>query len=90
MEKTKLDEYYEQKRAEALSMEEKTNRDIVLDRLTCIIVCEILDRYIEETKEDLPYMAEIDKKREGALFDLVFSIRENLIKSYKERWDRKD
>lgn len=85
MEKTKLDEYYEKAREGAISMGEKSS-DIVLDRLSCIIVCEILDRYIEQTKEDLPYMAEIDRKREGALFDLVFSIRENLIKAYKERW----
>lgn len=85
MEKTKLDEYYEQARAERVSMEERKS-DVVLDRLSCVIVCEILDRYIEEIKLDLPYMEETDRKREGALFDLVFSIRENLIKAYKERW----
>lgn len=89
MEKTKPDEHYEQARAETLSTEERKS-DIVLDRLSCVIVCEILDRYIEETKEDLPYMEETDRKREGVLFDLVFSIRENLIKAYKERWDGKD
>lgn len=89
MEKTKPDEHYEQARAERASMEERKN-DIVLDRMSCVIVCEILDRYIEETKEDLPYMEETDRKREGALFDLVFSIRENLIKTYKERWGRRD
>lgn len=89
MEKTKLDEYYEKAREEYLSMEEKSNSDIVLDRVSCLIVCEILDRYIEQTKDDLPYMAEIDRKREGALFDLVFSIREDIIKAYKERWGSK-
>ena len=89
MEKTKPDEHYEQARAETLSTEERKS-DIVLDRLSCVIVCEILDRYIEETKEDLPYMEEADRKREGALFDLVFSIRENLIKAYKEMWGGKD
>ena len=89
MEKTKPDEHYEQARAETLSMEERKS-DIVLDRLSCVIVCESLDRYIEETELDLPYMEETDRKREGALFDLVFSIRENLIKAYKERWDGKD
>ncbi len=89
MEKTKPGEHYEQARTETLSTEERKS-DIVLDRMSCVIVCEILDRYIEETKEDLPYMEETDRKREGALFDLVFSIRENLIKAYKERWDGKD
>lgn len=89
MEKTKPDEHYEQARAETLSTEERKS-DIVLDRLSCVIVCEILDRYIEETELDLPYMEETDRKREGALFDLVFSIRENLIKACKERWDGKD
>lgn len=89
MEKTKPDEHYEQARAETLSTEERKS-DIVLDRMSCVIVCEILDRYIEETKEDMPYMEETDRKREGVLFDLVFSIRENLIKAYKERWDGKD
>ena len=78
-----------EKRLAAMRMEERKS-DIVLDRMSCVIVCEILDRYIEETKEDLPYMEETDRKREGALFDLVFSIRENLIKAYKERWDGKD
>ena len=89
MEKTKLDEHYEQAIAERVSMEERKS-DIDLDRMSCVIVCEILDRYIEEAKEDLPYMEETDRKREGALFDLAFSIRENLIKAYKERWDGKD
>ena len=89
MEKTKHDEYDEQARAERVSMEERKN-DIVLDQLSCVIVCKILDRYIEETKLDLPYMEETDREREGILFDLVFSIRENLIKAYKERWGRKD
>lgn len=89
MEKTKLDDSYEQAGAETLSTEERKS-DVVLDQLSCVIVCEILDRYIEETKLDLPYMEETDRKREGILFDLVFSIRENLIKAYKERWDRKD
>jgi hypothetical protein len=55
-----------------------------------MIMIELCDRYIEQTKEDLPYMEENDRKREGALFDLVFSIRENLIKTYKERWGRRD
>lgn len=89
MEKTKLDDSYEQAGAETLSTEERKS-DVVLDQLSCVIVCEILDRYMEETKLDLPYMEETDRKREGALFDLVFSIRENLIKAYKERWDSKD
>lgn len=89
MEKTKPDEHYEQARAERVSMEERKS-DVVLDRLSCVIVCEILDRYIEETKEYLPYMEETDRKREGVLSDLVFSIRENLIKAYKERWGTKD
>lgn len=82
MEKTKLDEYDEQARAERVSMEERKN-DIVLDRMSCVIVCEILDRYINYTKLDLPYMEETDRKREGAFFELVFSLREGLIKLYR-------
>lgn len=64
--------------------------EILEEKIDCMIMIELCDRYIEQTKEDLPYMEENDRKREGALFDLVFSIRENLIKAYKERWDRKD
>lgn len=89
MEKTKLDDSYEQAGAETLSTEERKS-DVVLDRLSCVIVCEILYRYINYTKLDLPYMEETEREREGILVDLVFSIRENLIKAYKERWDSKD
>ena len=64
--------------------------EMLEEKIDCMIMIELCNRYIEQTKEDLPYMAEIDRKREGALFDLVFSIRENLIKSYKERWGTKD
>lgn len=64
--------------------------EMLEEKIVCMIMIELCDRYIEQTKEDLPYMEENDRKREGALFDLVFSIRENLSKAYKERWDRKD
>jgi len=64
--------------------------EMLEEKIDCMIMIELCDRYIEQTKEDLPYMAEIDRKREGALFDLVFSIREDLIKAYKERWGTKD
>lgn len=64
--------------------------EMLEEKIDCMIMIELCDRYIEQTKEDLPYMEENDRKIEGALFDLVFSIRENLIKTYKERWGRRD
>lgn len=68
------------RKKERNSLKEKSDYSIELDRINYIVMIEILDRHIDQTKEDLPYMAEIDQKREGALFDLVFTIREKLIK----------